>query len=516
MRSTKVIVVGAGIGGLVAAIDLARQGADVTVVERAATPGGKMRQQVVGGRPIDAGPTVFTLRRVFEEIFADAGANLSDHVQLRPADILARHAWNSGGQLDLFANTRRSADAIGVFAGPAEARGYLAFCAHAEQIFNTLENSFIRTANPTMLSLVGAAGVRDMLRIMPFTSLWKSLGRYFRDPRLRQLFGRYATYSGSSPYFAPATLMLIAHVEKDGVWLMEGGMHLLALALEALGKRFGAQFRYGEHVAEITSDGQRATGVRLASGECLPVDAVVVNADAAAVAAGCFGASVRQAIAPPPRSGRSLSAVTWAVSGFTSGFPLTRHNVFFSSNYQAEFNDVFKHARLPQEPTIYVCAQDRDDDGARETTGAERLLCLINAPATGDANPMTPAEIEQCTKWTFSLLARSGLRVKPNDMQVTTPSEFNQAFPATGGALYGQAVHGSMAAFRRAGSRSRMPGLYLAGGSVHPGPGVPMAALSGRMAAAALLADRVLTSLSRPVVTPGGMSMPKAMTGSTR
>jgi 1-hydroxycarotenoid 3,4-desaturase len=516
MRTGKVVVVGAGIGGLVAAIDLARQGVEVMVVERAATPGGKMREQIVGGRPIDAGPTVFTLRRVFDQIFADAGANLSDHVQLRAAGILARHAWSAGERLDLFADTARSAEAIATLAGPAEGRGYLAFCARAQEIFNTLEHSFIRTANPTMLSLVGAAGLRDLLRIMPFTSLWKALGEYFHDPRLRQLFGRYATYSGSSPFPAPATLMLIAHVEKDGVWLVEGGMHRLALALEALARRMGAQFRYSEPVAEITSNGRQANGVRLASGERLPADAVVVNADPAAFAAGFFGASVARAIPAPRRSGRSLSALTWAISGVTGGFPLARHNIFFSGNYQAEFDDVFKHARLPREPTVYVCAQDRGDALAEETIGAERLLCLINAPATGDFNPLTEVEIEQCTKRTFGLLARSGLQVQPKDMQVTTPSQFDQAFPATGGALYGQAVHGSMAAFRRPGSRSRIPGLYLAGGGVHPGPGVPMAALSGRMAAAALLADRVSTSLSRQVVTPGGMSMPRAMTGSTR
>jgi 1-hydroxycarotenoid 3,4-desaturase len=170
--------------------------------------------------------------------------------------------------------------------------------------------------------------------------------------------------------------------------------------------------------------------------------------------------------------------------------------VFFSADYKAEFSDVFERGRPPASPTVYVCAQDRNEaDAAPE--GPERLLVLINAPADGDHKTPSAQEIDQWTRQTFSHLEACGLRIDLSgaaSRTVTTAQDFNRLFPATGGALYGQAVHGSMATFRRPGARTKIPGLYLAGGATHPGAGVPMAALSGRLAAARIIADGVSTS----------------------
>jgi 1-hydroxycarotenoid 3,4-desaturase len=486
----RVTVIGAGAGGLAAAIDLARQGAAVTVLERAPTPGGKIRQQ----RGIDAGPTVFTMRWVFESLFADAGTALDAHITLHALDLLARHAWSAGETLDLFASIDRSSDAIGAFAGPAEAAGYRSFCTRAQRVYRTLEAPFIRAPRPSALSLAGGAGLRgltDLWGVSPFSTLWRALGEHFRDPRLQQLFGRYATYSGASPFQAPATLMLIAHVEQQGVWAVQGGMIRLAEAMAGLATRQGAVVRYSAPVAEILVQNRRAAGVRLASGERIEADAVIANSDFAALSAGLFGAAVSGSVPRAHPADRSLSAITWTLSAVTGGFPLARHNVFFSRDYAAEFAAIVRHRRLPAQPTVYVCAQDRGEPGAQPDGSAERLLVLVNAPATGDRQAFTPAEIEPCATATFDLLARCGLTMArpPETTAVTTPAGFAALFPATGGALYGQAVHGAMAAFRRPGSRSAVPGLYLAGGSVHPGPGVPMAVLSGRLAAASLLAD---------------------------
>ncbi|HEX4365392.1 MAG TPA: phytoene desaturase family protein [Rhodopila sp.] len=493
MRTPSVAVIGAGAGGLAAAIDLARAGAAVTIFERATAAGGKIRQVQVDGSGIDAGPTVLTMRWVFDSLFADAGTSLSAHLTLHPLELLARHAWSATETLDLFADRDRSADAIGAFAGATEAAGFRSFCARAERVYRTLEEPFIRAARPSALSLTAGAGLSAMRGISPFATLWKALGDHFHDPRLRQLFGRYATYSGSSPFAAPATLMLIANVEQQGVWMVEGGMVRLAQALSDQAVRQGAVVRLATPVARISVAARRANGVVLESGEHVEADAVVCNADYAALASGLFGEAVMRSAGTPKQDGRSLSAITWALPAVTEGFPLTRHNVFFSRDYQAEFNQVFRHGQIPEEPTVYVCAQDRDEPGQQPGSQGERLLVLINAPAIGDRRAFTPMEIEQCAKRTFGLLQRCGLTVhrRTEAAVVTTPADFEALFPATGGGLYGQAVHGSMAAFRRPGSRSAVPNLYLAGGSVHPGPGVPMAVLSGRLAAASLLQDLI-------------------------
>jgi 1-hydroxycarotenoid 3,4-desaturase len=494
MRRGRVAIVGAGIAGLVAALELSRAGFDVRVFERQATPGGKMRQISAGGRPVDAGPTVFTMRWVFERIFGDAGKSFSEEVRAQPLRLLARHAWSETDRLDLFASVEESADAIGAFAGPREADGFRAFCARARDIYNTLEEPFIRSPQPSPVSLALSAGLKglgDMWRISPFSTLWSALGDHFRDPRLRQLFGRYATYCGSSPFDAPATLMLVAHVEQDGVWIIQDGMFALAKALARIAEENGAVFSYGTEVEEVVGLAGRVSGVRLRNGETVEADSVIVNADCAAVAAGLFGSGVASTVAPLRRDQRSLSAMTWVMNARTDGFPLIRHNVFFSDDYAAEFDDIFRRARLPRQPTVYVCAQDRSDISSDFEGGPERLLVLVNAPATGDTDRFTGAEVEECEERTFQLLQRQGLSVDRGSAATvrTTPADFNALFPATGGALYGAASHGWMASFSRPGGKTRIPGLYLAGGSVHPGPGVPMAALSGWLAAAQLAVD---------------------------
>lgn len=495
MGNERVVVIGAGIGGLVSALELAHHGLEVMVIDKATAPGGKVREVVIGDTRIDAGPTVFTMRWVFEELCAAVGSSLADHVDLRPVGVLARHAWSEHERLDLFADVERSVDAVGEFAGAAEARRFREFTRRARQIYRTLEQPFIRAARPSPVSLARGSGLRglgDLWRIKPFDTLWQALGEHFHDPRLRQLFGRYATYCGSSPFQAPATLMLVAHVEQEGVWLIEGGMHRLAVGLARLAEERGAAFRYATGAHEVLVRNGRVYGVRLSNGEQLPADAVVVNADTAAVAKGLLGRDITRAVPGIPHSARSLSAITWNLLARTEGFPLLRHNVFFSNDYPAEFDAIFRHARLPDQPTVYVCAQDRGDRDDAPPAGAERLLCLINAPPVGDLGPFSAVELDQCAQRSFEQLEHCGLRVErhPEATVATTPAEFEQLFPATGGALYGQASHGWRASFSRPGARTRIPGLYLAGGSVHPGPGVPMAALSGRLAAAQLLADR--------------------------
>lgn len=495
MSRPRVAVIGAGIGGLVAALELARRGWEVTVVERGERPGGKLREASVNGLAIDAGPTVFTLRSVFDEIFSAAGSSLTEQLTVTPLETLARHAWSADERLDLHADLERSADAIGDFSGAAEARRYRRFCEHAQRVYDTLDKPFMRASRPnpfTLVKRVGRADLRGLGRIQPFTTLWRALGREFRDPRLQQLFGRYATYMGSSPFSAPATLMLIAHVERAGVWSVRGGMYRIAAALAGLAQQHGTTFRYSTEARRVVTRNGRVSGVELSENEFLEIDSLVVNADAGAVAAGQLGNDIRGAVPAVPPSRRSLSALTWAFVAQTDGFPLHHHTVFFGPDYAREFQQILQQARLPDDPTVYLCAQDRNDGEANPSGGPERLFCLVNAPATGDSRPPDASEIENCRQRAFALLARCGLQINfaSEHCQVTGPEQFEKLFPGTGGSLYGPASHGWQASFRRPGARTRIPGLYFAGGSTHPGAGIPMAALSGMQAAGTLVHDR--------------------------
>ena len=497
MTKDRVAVIGAGAGGLTAAIDLARRGADVTVFESAAAPGGKMRRVEAAGVGIDAGPTVFTMRWIFQALFADAGARLEDYLELYPADLIARHAWRAGGRLDLFADIDRSADAIGAFAGAKDAQGYRDFCARSAAMYQTLAGTFIAAERPSVFDLtcrVGFGHLDRLLAISPMKTLWPALAEHFADPRLRQLFGRYATYVGSSPLLTPATMMLVAHVEQDGVWLVKGGMVKVVQALHKLGEAQGARYQFNAKVAELKTEHGRISGLVLADGQHIEADAIVYNGDVSALEPGLLGKRVAHAASAVVQADRSLSAITWCINAETSGFPLVHHNVFFAADYPAEFDAVFRRRYITEAPTVYICAQDRG--GGHSPSGGlpgapgtpERLLVLINAPADGDSRTFNAGSYAERT---FELLARCGLTIKTTaeNSRPTTPTDFNRLFPGSGGALYGRAKYGAFASFRRPGASSSVPGLNFAGGSVHPGPGVPMAAMSGRLAAARLLDD---------------------------
>lgn len=516
----RVVVIGAGIGGLTSAALLAARGADVTVLEKEAWVGGKARRVAVDGAEIDGGPTVFTYRRVFDDVFAACGARLDDHITAHKAEVIARHAWDDTGTLDLFADPEASADAVGAFAGAEASRGYRAFAAEAQRIFEVLEDPFLhgdKASTPLpMMWRMGLWRIGDALAMRPFDGMWKALGGHFKDPRLQQLFGRYATYCGSSPFKAPATLMLIAHLEARGVWLIEGGIHALAKALAGLAERQGARVRCNAPVAEVLTANGRTSGVRLASGEVIPADIVICNGDPAALADGRFGQAATRAVPAIPRAKRSLSALVWYAHTKTQGVELTHHNVYFSRDYAAEFREIGAGG-TPSEPTVYVCAIDR---GARPgdpaPQGRERLQIIVNAPANGDVHQYSPEERERCTNAMMATLRRCGLALEePLAHQLMTPQDWEHLFPATGGALYGRASHGWAASFQRQGPKTRLPGLYCTGGATHPAAGVPMAALSGQLAARVIAKDLASMKTSRPAAIPGGMSMPSATTGST-
>lgn len=517
-----VVVIGSGIGGLVSAVELAHAGFSVTVLESHPHLGGKLRQLELDDKPIDIGPTVLTMRKVFDQIFADIGEKTEQRVILQPSEILARHAWPDGAQLDLFTDPERSREAIRAFAGLKEAEGFWRFRKYATDIYQACENLFMFAPNPSFREIAQRAGPNGMslpFKIDSLRSMWRALSTFFSEPRLRKLFARYATYYGSSPFLAPATLNLIAGLELQGVWLVQGGMKQLAHAYVDAARERGVEFKNNVHVSQIRLEGGVVQGVELDNNEVIDADIVVFNGDIAALGDGSMGRDLARFFPTPQKKKRSLSALTVAMTTETSGFPLREHNVFFDDRpYAKEFDEIFKRGRLPTHPTVYIRAQDRDN-GANPKGQAERLFLIINAPPTGDSSSFSPSEVEPCLQAASDLLNQCGLVTKQSlaKAQIFTPADYHRMFPSTGGALYGQATHSMWTPMRRASSKTKVPGLYLASGSIHPGAGVPMAALGGRQAANAVLCDLGLTELSPMGATHGGTSMdliPSAESGS--
>ncbi|MGI1662247.1 1-hydroxycarotenoid 3,4-desaturase CrtD [Palleronia sp. KMU-117] len=512
--SDRIVVIGAGMGGLAAAARLAHAGCDVTVVEAQGYPGGKMRTVDSPAGPVDAGPTVMTMRHVFDALFADCGARLEDAVTLHQEPLLARHFWPDGATLDLYDDVDRSAEAVHGLAGARAEAEFRSFSTRAARLFDAFEAPMMLSPTPRIGGLTAHVMKHPgLIPVMaPFSSLASVLKRQFTDPRLRQLFGRYATYVGGSPFSSPAVLALIWSAEERGVWRVEGGMHRLARAMAALAEGQGARFRFGARAVRVERQSGAVRAVHLEGGERIGCDRVVFNGDPRALAAGLLGDGLRGAVADTGVNPRSLSARVWTFAATPQGPDLAHHNVFFGADPQAEFGPIAR-GRAPEDPTLYVCAQDRGM--GLVPPDLERFEIIENAPPLPHASA---EETETCRTRTFQALARFGLRFSPAppDGALTTPQGFETLFPASLGSLYGRSPSGMRAPFQRPTARTAVPGLYLAGGGAHPGAGVPMATLSGRHAAEAILTDLASTSTSRATATPGGMSTASAMTAAAR
>jgi 1-hydroxycarotenoid 3,4-desaturase len=294
--------------------------------------------------------------------------------------------------------------------------------------------------------------------------------------------------------------MLIAHVEQRGVWAVDGGLHALARAIAEGTQRRGGTIMTGAPAREIIVDGGAVRGVAL-DDRVLEADLVIYNGDASALGSGLLGKAAGRVVHTVPREQRTLSAVTFSGLARLRGSD-AYHTVCFGQDYRAEFDALFDRRRMPDDPTIYVNAPDNPTD----EEAPQRVLVVMNAPADGDRQEFDEEDIERCRTQAMATLERCGLTLEFTTSRPTSPTDFAEFLPATGGALYGRASHGWTASFQRAPIRTRLRGLYLAGGSVHPGPGVPMSALSGRIAAACALMDFGLASPSRPVAMSGGIS----------
>jgi phytoene desaturase len=490
---TDVVVVGAGIGGLSAAVALAARGLSVDVLEAGERVGGKVGIAVVDGVEVDTGPSVLTLPDAIDRVLRLAGTSLEAEIPLVAPEPAFRYLYPDGAAIDVHADPARTLASVRASLGPKAAAELAGFLEYSGRIWKAAAPHFVYGPAPTprALALGGPAALALLPRIDPLRTMWGAIRGRVRDWHLQWLLARYATYNGSDVRRAPATLSCISHVELSlGGWGVRGGMHELALALARAAERAGARIHLGTRVERIVVHGGRVSGVETADGRRWPASSVVGNADAAHVLGELLPREARRRSSPetPSMSGwvGVLKARRW-----TGGERRVAHTVLFPRAYLDEFADVFDRARPPAEPTVYLCAQEAAH-GRSGWDAHEPVFAMANAPAE-PVDRATPPEVWDRLRGTvLARLDEAGLR-DPGDALVyeRTPTALAEQFPGSRGSIYGAASNSPFAAFRR--PPNRVPGvrgLYLASGSAHPGGGVPLCALSGQAAARAVLEDR--------------------------
>ena len=491
MSESPIVVIGAGVGGLSAAIQLAVAGRRVLLLEQNSYVGGKMAERRQDGFRWDTGPSVITMRDVLEDLFRLAGRRMEDYVRLVPIDPLTRYFFADGRVLDVCRDagaTARQLDRL----DPREGQAYLRFLAHAERLFRITSPAFIY-GDPPSLSSLGRFSPLDLLRIDGLRTMDQAVRRRVHTPQLRQLLDRFATYVGADPFRAPGTLSVIAHVElNQGVWYPEGGIYRLAEALAQLAREWGVRLDLGRRVRKIQTQAGRAVGVETEDGETIAAEAVVANVDAALVYGDLLAAQpeVRPLADRVRRQPRSLSGfiLLLGVEGQTAEF--VHHNLLFSGDYRAEFRSLNEGDRPTSDPSLYVSISARSNPHD-VPPGCENWFVMANVPGESGYWAV-PERAEAYAEQVLGTLARRGFDVRPRlrCRRWITPLDIENATGAWRGALYGASSDGRLAAFRRAHNRSPViERLYLAGGTVHPGGGVPMAMLSGKAAARMLLQD---------------------------
>lgn len=498
----RVVVIGAGLGGLAVAARLAVGGHRVTVCEQAGQVGGKLGRYERDGFVFDTGPSLLTLPAVYRDLFLATGGPLEEHVELTAVDPVCHYRFADGVELDLpNLSRRRIAEAWDGALGAGAGADWTAFLDRAGRIWDATRTPFLESPLDGVRTLAGLSRrVGDLRTIAPWHSL-RGLGRrYLRHPHQRTFLDRYATYTGSDPRRAPAALATVPYVEQAfGAWYVPGGLRLLGEAVAARATECGAELRTGADVVRVVLEGGAVRGVELADGERLAADVVVANADATHLYRDLVGPPVAgPALSALRRVQPSLSGVVLllALRGRTPG--LRHHTVLFPADYDDEFDSVFgtgPHApsgpRPVPDPTVYISAPD--DPLLRPDDDHESWFVLVNAPRhdpTGRTGVDWTAAgtADAYADRVLAVMARRGLDVRDRVLwrEVRTPADLERDTRSDGGSIYGTSSNGARAAFLRPANRSRVPGLFLVGGSSHPGGGIPLVGLS-----AAIVADLV-------------------------
>ena len=486
-----VVVIGAGVGGLSAAIGLAARGVRVTVLEKNAGVGGKLNVWEQDGFKFDTGPHVLTMLWALEEVFSNAGRRLEDVLDLVRLETVCRYHFEDGQTLDAPGNPEDAARAVAAFA-PRDADGFRRFLAYARQVSDATTEPFLKQDFGASVRGVPSPAqwgqLSQFLALKPWRTLRDVVRQHFQDPRLRQVFELYALYSGSHPARASGIFATVADVQwREGTFYVRGGLYKLAEALRDAAEDLGVRFRMDTEAAEVIVKQGRARGVQLQSGDRLYADAVVCNADTL---------HALTALVPPAARRRWTAKRVEAIEPSTSAFllllgvrgeypQLAHHNSFLAADGEAEFACIFDDQRPAADPTIGVACQSVSDP-TKAPPGCTNLFVMTNPPALSPQFDWT-AEAASYREVVLTKLERMGLanlRDRIMVEQMWTPLDLESRYHAYRGAIYGLSSNGWRQGFLRPPQvSSDIDGLYFVGGSTHPGGGVPLCALSGTNAA---------------------------------
>lgn len=487
-RDERIAVIGAGIGGMAAAARLAAAGSNVAVFEKSATAGGKLGLLQQDGYTFDTGPSLFTQPQQLEALFADCGKELRHYLRYEAAPEGTRYFWDDGTQVqtpaDRNALLRNLAAAFGEDAKRVD--GYLD---RAAELYHSLGSYFLNEPIHRTKTWLSPRWLKTLRHLRP-AYLLKSLHDYnqrlLKHPKLVQIFDRMATYNGSDPYRCPAMLSTIAHLEfNEGAYYPEGGMISIARALQQLCEDLGVVFHFETTVKKILIKDGAVAGVAT-DAENRTFDAVVSNCDAY---------YTHQLLLNDPQRAASIKVQERSCSGLVFYWGIRRrfpqlglHNIFFAGDYRKEFQSIFKESTISGDPTLYLNITAKKE-AAHAPQGCENWFVLLNAPPVSNQPLDIPRirqqvlqKLQRCLDEPIGDLIETEALLRPEDIAANTG--------AYRGALYGTASNAPMAAFARPSNKSsKYKGLYFAGGTVHPGGGIPLCLRSGRLAAGWLLRD---------------------------